>query len=114
MRMEREREEMEQKLRAEEEAKRRMKEEEEAAARRALQEQQEEREKKRGSVISRIGNFFSGKGSEQQKEPSPVKEVDPAEQVSISSAFYKQFICSKTLCAAFLYLQFVFVIFWRK
>ena len=34
--------------------------------------------------------------------------------VSISATFYKQLFCTKAFCAAFLYLQFVFVIFWQK
>jgi len=35
-------------------------------------------------------------------------------QVSISATFYKQLFCTKVFCAAFLYLQFGFVIFWQK
>ncbi len=35
-------------------------------------------------------------------------------QVSISPAFYKQIFCTKVFAAAFLYLQFGFVIFWQK
>ena len=51
--------------------------EEEEEARRA---QQEEKEKRKSSMLTKIGNFFSGKGNEQ-KEESPVKEVvDPVEQ----------------------------------
>jgi len=35
-------------------------------------------------------------------------------QVSISSTFYSSLFCMKVLCAAFLLLQFGFVIFWQK
>jgi len=35
-------------------------------------------------------------------------------QVSISPTFYVHLFCTKVLCAAFLSLQFGFVIFWRK
>jgi hypothetical protein len=34
--------------------------------------------------------------------------------VSISPTFYKQLFCTKVFCAAFMCLQFEFVIFWRK
>jgi hypothetical protein len=34
--------------------------------------------------------------------------------VSISPIFYKQFVCTKVFCAAFMCLQFGFVIFWQK
>jgi len=33
---------------------------------------------------------------------------------SISSTLYAQILCTKVLCAAFLYLRFGFVIFWQK
>jgi hypothetical protein len=36
------------------------------------------------------------------------------DQVSISPIFYKQLFHTKVLCAAFMCLQFWFVIFWRK
>ena len=35
-------------------------------------------------------------------------------QVSISPTFYEQLFCTKVFFAAFLYLQFGFVIFWQK
>ncbi len=72
LRLEKEKEEEERRLREEEERKRRVREEEEAARR-------AEQEKKRESVLTKIGNFFSGKSNET-KEDSPVKEVDPVEQ----------------------------------
>jgi hypothetical protein len=34
--------------------------------------------------------------------------------VPISPIFYKQLFCTKVICAAFLCLQFGFVIFWPK
>jgi hypothetical protein len=34
--------------------------------------------------------------------------------VSISPMFYEQLLCTKVFSAAFLCLQFGFVIFWRK
>jgi len=34
--------------------------------------------------------------------------------VSISPTFYERHFHAKVLCAAFLYLQFGFVIFWQK
>ena len=34
--------------------------------------------------------------------------------VSISPIIDKQFLCTKVFCAAFLYLQFVFIIIWQK
>jgi hypothetical protein len=34
--------------------------------------------------------------------------------VSISPTFYEQLLCAKVFCAAFMCLQFGFVIFWRK
>ena len=39
---------------------------------------------------------------------------DTLNTVSISSIFYKQLFCMAVLCAAFLFLQFVLVIFWQK
>ena len=78
LRMEKEREELETKKIEEEEAKRRLKEEEERVI-------QEEREKKKASMLTKIGNFFTGKGNEykETKEESPVKEIDPAEQARL-------------------------------
>jgi hypothetical protein len=35
-------------------------------------------------------------------------------QVSISPIFYEQLFCPKVFCAAFICLQFGFVIFWQK
>jgi hypothetical protein len=35
-------------------------------------------------------------------------------QVSISTLFYEQLFCTTDFCAAFMRLQFGFVIFWRK
>jgi hypothetical protein len=59
-----------------------------------------------------------------QTEPSGLAEQSPVlrqranacstTKVSISSTFYLHLFCIKVLCAAFLYLQFDFVIFWRK
>ncbi len=37
-----------------------------------------------------------------------------ANQVSISPIFYEQLFCTKVFCAAFIRLQFGFVIFWQK
>jgi len=37
-----------------------------------------------------------------------------AAQVSISQTFYKKLFCTKVFCAAFLLLQFGYVIFWQK
>jgi hypothetical protein len=34
--------------------------------------------------------------------------------VSISPIFYEQLFCTKVFCAAFISLQFGFVIFWQK
>jgi hypothetical protein len=34
--------------------------------------------------------------------------------VLISPIFHEQIFCTKVFCAAFMYLQFGFVIFWRK
>jgi hypothetical protein len=34
--------------------------------------------------------------------------------VSCSTTFYKQLFCMKVFCAAFMHLQFGFVIFWQK
>jgi hypothetical protein len=35
-------------------------------------------------------------------------------QVSISTILYEQLFCTKVFCAAFMCLQFGFVIFWQK
>jgi len=35
-------------------------------------------------------------------------------QVEISPIFYEQIFCTKVFCTAFMFLQFGFVIFWRK
>ena len=79
LRLEREREEEERRVREEEERKRKIREEEATAAAAAAAARRAEQESKKESVLTKIGNFFTGKTNEQ-KEASPVKVVDFAEQ----------------------------------